>query len=149
MYYPKVKLQTVEAAPPEGMTAVDWTLISTIPAPDFAGAWRLVACYTLCWLIERLHFVLKSGLDAEKLRLDDAHSLQNALALYYLEGMSSTSQIATHYWWGYLVVAFYRSDQAGDGVLRGFYGDGEAEVAEGLRGDGADGGDGGLADQGC
>lgn len=73
-----------EADPPEGAERVDWTLISTIPASTFEEACRLVTFYTRRWLIERLHFVLKSGLRAEDLRLDDAHSLQNALALYYV-----------------------------------------------------------------
>lgn len=73
-----------EANPPEGKTCVDWTLISTLPASNFEEACRLLNFYTLRWLIERLHFVLKSGLHAEELRFDDAASLKNALALLYI-----------------------------------------------------------------
>lgn len=73
-----------EANPPEGAEPVDWTLISTIPCPTFEDACRLITFYTRRWLIERLHFVLKSGLNAEGLRFDDADSLSNALALYYM-----------------------------------------------------------------
>jgi len=73
-----------EADPPEGTQPVDWTLISTLPASNFEDACRLVNFYTLRWLIERLHFVLKSGLHAEDLRFDDAGSLKNALALLYI-----------------------------------------------------------------
>jgi hypothetical protein len=73
-----------EAEPPAEGLRVDWTLLSTIPAPTFEAACRLVTFYTCRWLIERLHFVLKSGLKVEELRLDDAHSLKNALALHYM-----------------------------------------------------------------
>jgi hypothetical protein len=73
-----------EADPPAGAVQVDWTLISTIPAPTFEDACRIVTYYSRRWLIERLHYVLKSGLNAEGLRFDDADSLANALALYYI-----------------------------------------------------------------
>lgn len=73
-----------EAEPPPGQEAVDWTLISTTPATTLQEARHLVTLYTRRWLIERLHFTIKSGLDAEELRMDDAHSLKNALALYYM-----------------------------------------------------------------
>jgi hypothetical protein len=73
-----------EADPPAGSVRVDWTLISTIPAPTFEDACRIVTYYSRRWLIERLHYVLKSGLNAEDLRFDDADSLANALALYYI-----------------------------------------------------------------
>ena len=70
-----------EVNPPEGSTPLDWTLISTIPAPTFDDARRLINYYSRRWLIERLHFVLKSGLNAEGLRMDDAHSISNATDL--------------------------------------------------------------------
>jgi len=73
-----------EADPPAGAKRVDWTLISTIPAPTFEDACRIVGFYSRRWIIERLHYVLKSGLNAEGLRFDDAASLSNALALYYI-----------------------------------------------------------------
>jgi len=73
-----------EADPPAGAKRVDWTLISTIPAPTFKDACRIVGFYSRRWIIERLHYVLKSGLNAEGLRFDDAASLSNALALYYM-----------------------------------------------------------------
>jgi len=73
-----------EANPPPGAVRVDWTLISTIPASTFEDACRIVTYYSRRWLIERLHYVLKSGMNAEGLRFDDADSLANALALYYM-----------------------------------------------------------------
>lgn len=73
-----------EAEPPEGIAALDWTLITTIPVRTFEEACRIVTFYSKRWLIERLHYTLKSGLGAEDLRIDDAHSLKNALSLYYM-----------------------------------------------------------------
>ena len=73
-----------EADPPPGAVRVDWTLLSSLPASTFEDACRLVTFYARRWLIERLHFVLKSGLHAEDMRFDDAASLKNALALLYV-----------------------------------------------------------------
>lgn len=77
-------IEAQEREPPPETTPIHWVLLSTRPAPDAERAGWLVRVYTRRWRIERLHFVLKSGLRAERLQLDDAASLQHALALYYL-----------------------------------------------------------------
>ncbi len=51
---------------------------------NLADAQQIVAWYTLRWLIERFHFVLKSGCGLEKLQLETAARLQRALATYDL-----------------------------------------------------------------
>ncbi len=73
-----------ETNAPEGVAALSWTLLSTIAAETFEAACTMIGYYAKRWLIERLHFALKSGLNAEGVRFDDAHSLQNALSLYYI-----------------------------------------------------------------
>lgn len=65
-------------------TPVSWTLISTQPISSSAMAWEMVQHYTRRWMVERLHYTLKSGLRAEKLQFDDAQSLTKALALLYI-----------------------------------------------------------------
>ena len=77
-------IRATELAPPPGVTRVDWVLLSTQPVPDGATAVTLVGYYARRWGIERLHYTLKSGLRAERLQIDDAHSLQNALAVLYV-----------------------------------------------------------------
>lgn len=77
-------IEAQERDPPPETTPIHWVLLSTRPAPDAESAGWLVRVYTRRWRIERLHFVLKSGLRAERLQLDDATALQHALALYYL-----------------------------------------------------------------
>lgn len=63
---------------------VEWTLLTTVPVATFAEAEEMVHCYVCRWKIEELHLVLKSGLQAERLQFDDAHSLKNALAILYI-----------------------------------------------------------------
>lgn len=77
-------IEARESEPPPGSDPIHWVLLSTRPAPDGESAAWLVRVYTRRWRVERLHFVLKSGLRVERLQLDDATSLQHALALYYL-----------------------------------------------------------------
>ena len=43
---------------------------------------QFVKWYTYRWLIERFHYVLKSGTKIEELQLKDAESLQKAIAVY-------------------------------------------------------------------
>lgn len=77
-------VSATEVAPPEGEKAVRWTLLTTLPAADLEDACRIVGYYAKRWLIERLHFTLKSGLRAERLQIDDARSLAHCLGVYYV-----------------------------------------------------------------
>lgn len=95
---PPVNGVTRAAAKPQTMTvvqagertnseedeAISWTLLTTLPIPDAAAAAQLVEYYTRRWGIERLHYTLKSGLQIERLQFDDAHTLSNALAIYWI-----------------------------------------------------------------
>ena len=73
-----------ETNPPPGVEPLQWVLISTLPVEDQETAYRCLGYYARRWVIERLHYTLKSGLGAEKLQIDDAVSLAHALALYYV-----------------------------------------------------------------
>jgi hypothetical protein len=77
-------VQAQEVDPPDKADPISWVLLTTIPVPDAATAARMVAYYTRRWLIERLHFTLKSGLRSERLQIDDSTSLKHCLALYYV-----------------------------------------------------------------
>ena len=69
---------------PEGAAPLHWVLVTTLPSEGFQAACRVLEYYQRRWLIEELSLVLKSGLQAEKLQMDDAHTLKNALALLYV-----------------------------------------------------------------
>jgi Transposase Tn5 dimerisation domain/Transposase DNA-binding len=77
-------VQAREEQPPEGVEAVEWVLISTLPALTSAQAYQIVRYYSRRWGIERFHYTLKSGCQVEKLQIDDVTSLEHALAVYYV-----------------------------------------------------------------
>lgn len=70
-----------EGDPPAGVTPLRWCLLTTLPVPTFDEACRLIECYTLRWIIERFHFVLKSGCRIEERRFDTVAASQRFLAL--------------------------------------------------------------------
>jgi hypothetical protein len=71
-----------EIAPGAGAKPIQWLLVSTLAVADGAGAEQLVRYYACRWVIERWHYTLKVGLQVERLQIDDAPSLQHALAVY-------------------------------------------------------------------
>jgi hypothetical protein len=75
-------VEAVEETPPGGCPAVCWRLVTTEPVTTWEEAQRVLREYALRWLIERLHFVLKSGCRVEQLQLIDADRLANAVAVY-------------------------------------------------------------------
>ena len=71
-----------EADPPTGEEPLEWLLLTTLSIETFQQAAQCVLWYRFRWLIERYHFVLKSGCHLEKLQLETAERLERALALY-------------------------------------------------------------------
>jgi hypothetical protein len=67
---------------PPGAKPIQWILITTMPVSTPAEACQMVRYYAQRWVIERWHFTLKSGCQVERLQIDDAASLQHALAVY-------------------------------------------------------------------
>jgi transposase-like protein/transposase Tn5 family protein len=71
-----------ELTPPPGEEAISWWLLTTIPLLSLEDAKRCIQWYSFRWLIERYHFVLKSGCRVERLQLENTERLERALALY-------------------------------------------------------------------
>jgi hypothetical protein len=61
---------------------IHWKLLTTLEINSATDALQCVQWYTYRWLIERFHYVLKSGTKIEELQLKDAESLQKAIAVY-------------------------------------------------------------------
>lgn len=61
---------------------IHWKLLTTLEITGVSEALQCVKWYTYRWLIERFHYVLKSGTKVEELQLKDAESLQKAIAVY-------------------------------------------------------------------
>lgn len=63
---------------------IDWALLTTLPINSFTDILRIVGYYTKRWVIERFHYILKSGMNIEKIQIDDSKRLKNVLQLYSL-----------------------------------------------------------------
>jgi len=74
-------VQALESAPPEGIEAVEWLLLTTVAVADFTQACERLRWYAVRWSIEIFHRTLKSGCRIEDRRLADAGNLQACLAL--------------------------------------------------------------------
>jgi hypothetical protein len=83
-----------EADPPAGQEALDWKLWSTRPVENLDQALQAVERYKRRWVVERLHFTLKTGVfNVEKLQFDDYHTLANAIAFYYIAAWNVLSLV--------------------------------------------------------
>ena len=71
-----------EEEPPAGTPPIVWLLLTTLPLMNVIEAVQYVRWYTLRWLVERYHYVLKSGCRIEQLQLETAERLERALATY-------------------------------------------------------------------
>ena len=57
---------------------------------NFEQAVRCILWYTYRWLIERYHYVLKSGCRIEHLQLETAERVKKALATYAIVAIAIT-----------------------------------------------------------
>lgn len=83
----ELRVQAVEvreAQPPAGEEAVHWLLLTTLPVETLVQAQQIVTWYTYRWLIERFHYVLKSGCKLEDKQLREEKRLERLLAVYSL-----------------------------------------------------------------
>jgi hypothetical protein len=72
----------VETAPPPGIKAVEWLLLTTVPITTTDDALERLAWYAARWGIEVWHKVLKSGCRIEDRQLETAERLLRCLTLY-------------------------------------------------------------------
>lgn len=70
-----------EEQPPAAVEPLCWLLLSTMPVASFADACQQIYWYTLRWLVERYHLVIKSGCRVEDLQLETAERLLRAVAV--------------------------------------------------------------------
>ncbi len=73
-----------EINPPPGNPAIEWVLVTTLPVRTAAEAAQIVGYYACRWRIERLHYVLKSGMQVEASQHASRATLERVLGLYYL-----------------------------------------------------------------
>ena len=85
--YQSVTLTAIEIKEPgsknkDEKDIIHWKLLTTLEVNSITDALQCVKWYTTRWLIERFHYVLKSGTKIEELQLKDAESLQKAISVY-------------------------------------------------------------------
>jgi hypothetical protein len=73
-----------EEQPPADTKPIRWLLLTTLSVTSLAQALQCIHWYSYRWLIERYHFVLKSGCTLEELQLETQKRLERALATYSL-----------------------------------------------------------------
>ena len=81
---PVTVVRASEVNPPPGAEPIEWLLLTDLPATTLAEAERVLDGYTHRWLIEVYFRVLKSGCGVEKLQLETAERMANALAVYQI-----------------------------------------------------------------
>jgi hypothetical protein len=74
----------IEPNPPPGEEAVHWLLLTSLPVETVGQARQIAVWYSYRWLIERFHFVLKSGCKLEERQLREADRLERLLAVFSL-----------------------------------------------------------------
>ena len=77
-------LRVWENEPPSKGPALEWILLTDRSVASATGAIECVQQYATRWVIEEFHKVLKSGLGAERLQLEQAERLFAAIALMSL-----------------------------------------------------------------
>jgi hypothetical protein len=70
-----------EPHPPQGETPLHWVLIATWPLESLEEAIRCVGYYSRRWLVERYHYVLKSGCKIEASQLRTRERLERLEAV--------------------------------------------------------------------
>jgi len=70
-----------EMRPPAGEDPIEWLLLTTWQIANFEQACQLIEFYSRRWIIERFHFVLKSGCALEQRQLKKEFRLERFLLL--------------------------------------------------------------------
>lgn len=77
-------VEVFEPNPPSGQEPVHWLLLTSLPVDSVEAAQQIVTWYSYRWLIERFHFVLKSGCKLEDRQLQTQARLERLLAVFNL-----------------------------------------------------------------
>ena len=119
-----------EREPPDGVKPLHWLLWTTLELADWAAVIRVIGYYRTRWLIERYHYVLKSGCGIEKLQLETKERLERALAVYSIvawrllwltyqarqEGERACSEVLAEHEWQALYCTIHRVAEVPAGV---------------------------------
>jgi len=94
-------VEVVEQNPPDGVDPVHWILVTNLPVESIDDVRRIVRYYTYRWLVERFHYVLKSGCRMEQSQLKSYDALTRFLALSSVKiclHRFKTCQLTWNFW---------------------------------------------------
>jgi hypothetical protein len=74
-------IEAREQQPPLDTEAVHWLLVTNLTVPDVDSACQVLHYYSYRWLVERFHFVLKSGCQFESSQLQSFEALSRFLGV--------------------------------------------------------------------
>lgn len=74
-------VEVVELNPPSGVSPIHWILLTNLPLENTDQARQVVGFYTYRWVVERFHYVLKSGCRFEESQLKSYDALTRFLGL--------------------------------------------------------------------
>lgn len=78
---PVMIIEAREPQPPLDTEPVHWLLVTNLAVPDRATAEQILRYYSYRWLVERFHFVLKSGCQFESSQLQSFEALTRFLGV--------------------------------------------------------------------
>ncbi len=73
-----------EASPPDGETAVEWMLLTTLPIDTLENVLNVIEYYECRWMIEIFFKTLKSGCQVESLQFEQTSRLEPCLGVYLI-----------------------------------------------------------------
>jgi hypothetical protein len=85
MLLPSININVIyvkEENPPAGIEPIEWFLMTNEPVGSGEEAYEKVGYYIQRWKIERLHFVLKSGCNVEKLQERSIEKTASLVLMY-------------------------------------------------------------------
>ena len=80
-----VRITEVNAKDPQ--KAIEWILATSLPISSFDEAMTIVEYYIQRWKIERFHYVLKSGCNAERIQQRTYEKIKSMLLIYSVIAM--------------------------------------------------------------
>lgn len=75
-------VRITEINPLEGHEPIEWILATSLPIDNLSQVMTIVGYYIQRWKIEHFHFVLKSGLGAEKIQQRSYERIKPVLLIY-------------------------------------------------------------------
>jgi len=82
---PKLPMNLVritEIDPPDGQDPIEWVLATSLAIDNVSSAMTIVEYYIQRWKIERFHYVLKSGMGAERIQQRTYERIKPVLLIY-------------------------------------------------------------------